>query len=396
MSVASENLENKAHKTVRVAYMGIKGMPSRGAAERAIESLTEMLKQRYDVTIYCSTRYTRAGTWVPGLRLVRIPTLPGKHLHMLSHNVLSALHALFFGSYDLIHLQHIETAFILPLLRLRYPVISTTRGIPYTTDKWNKVVKLAMRWTEKVLMSLSSEVTAVSQPQAKHLQQYYRRKVLHIPNGVEVHPLVDYDRARLTLKKMGCPTQGYLLFVANRIMPIKGAHLFLEAFRKLPQVCPSAVVVGDLSVVSEYATKLRTLPDDRVHFIPPIQHKGELFGIIQNCRLFVFPSLEEGMSMMLLEVTSLGVPLICSDIPQNVAVLGEHGFYFRSGDVDDLTEKLQWALGHPMEMKEIAQRVQGHVRHHFSWDQVAEEYDKVYRRVIGLGPNNPQKKIEAP
>jgi glycosyltransferase involved in cell wall biosynthesis len=253
-----------------------------------------------------------------------------------------------------------------------------------------------MRLTEKILMVLSSEITAVSQQQANHLQQRYRRNVLHIPNGVETHPRVNRDRAQLTLKGLGCPTHGYILFAANRIMPIKGAHLFLEAYRKLPQGCPPAVVVGDLSIVSAYGAKLRTLASERVHFVPPIQDKQELFGIIRNSGLFVFPSIEEGMSMMLLEVASLGVPLVCSDILPNIAVLNERGFYFRSEDVDDLTEKLRWALGHPEKMEEIARRIQDHVRHHFSWDQVAEEYEKIYRRVIGLDLYSPQQRIEAP
>ena len=85
--------------------------------------------------------------------------------------------------------------------------------------------------------------------------------------------------------------------------------------------------------------------------------------------------------MMLLEAASLGAPIVCSDIPANTAVLPEQALYFRSGDADDLADKMRWALEHPMEMPRLGQQAQSWVRASFSWDQIAEQYDQLYQNL---------------
>ena len=80
----------------------------------------------------------------------------------------------------------------------------------------------------------------------------------------------------------------------------------------------------------EYGHMLRSMADDRVLFIPFVDSPPEVLGLVAQARLFVFPSTNslgmEGMSMMLLEAASIGAPILASDFPQNVAVLGAQAF----------------------------------------------------------------------
>ena len=68
---------------------------------------------------------------------------------------------------------------------------------------------------------------------------------------------------------------------------------------------------------------------------------------MRNAYAYVQPSAIEGLSPVILEAAYVGAPIICSDIPQNRYGIAEYGTYFRSGDVADLTAKLQWALDAP-------------------------------------------------
>jgi glycosyltransferase involved in cell wall biosynthesis len=120
-----------------------------------------------------------------------------------------------------------------------------------------------------------------------------------------------------------------------------------------------------------------------VWFVPFIHSREELNELIRGATFFVFPSTVEGMSLMLLEVASLGTALVCSDIAENVAVLQDHAMYFRSGDVEDLAEKLRWALSHQDEMQELAIRAQAHMRAHFAWDHIVDQYEALYQRAVG-------------
>jgi len=125
------------------------------------------------------------------------------------------------------------------------------------------------------------------------------------------------------------------------------------------------------------------MADDRVQFVPFVHSRDGLNELVRGAGFFVFPSKAEGMSLMLLEVASLGIPIVCSDIPENTAVLQDYALYFRSGDVGDLAEKLRWALDHQDEMQELANRAQAHVCAHFAWDQIVSQYEALYQRVVG-------------
>lgn len=69
---------------MRIAFIGIKGLPSKGGAERVVEAITDRLKEKYDLTVYCNSRYTPKETAIPGVRLIRISTLKGKYLQPFS------------------------------------------------------------------------------------------------------------------------------------------------------------------------------------------------------------------------------------------------------------------------------------------------------------------------
>ena len=368
---------------MRIAYIGIKGLPSKGGAERVVEAIVERLKYKHDITVYCSKRYTPPGVKVSGVRLLRIPTLSGKHLHMFSLDLLAAFHALIFGKYDIIHLHNMETSFIIPLLRIRFKVITTAHGCTYTVEKWNKIVRAVLHLTEYLYLFFSNAATSVSQQYAEKCMQKYKQDVYYIPNGVDCITQVDSDgKIAKILKSIGVVNDKYIIFAAGRIIPLKGCHILIEAFRNLTSNY-QLLIVGDLTQIPHYGRLLSKAAkgDSRIHFLPFIESKEKLFGLIQGARLFVFPSLNEGMSMLLLEVAALGVPLVCSDIIENTSVLGDNALYFRSGNVESLTDKLKWALIHFSQMKKIAVNARSWVLNRYSWKVISRYYEELYNKL---------------
>ena len=107
--------------------------------------------------------------------------------------------------------------------------------------------------------------------------------------------------------------------------------------------------MGDLNQMPVYRQQLLHLAagnDKRIRFIPFISSQSLLMGLIQRARLFVFPSTNEAMSMMLLEVAALGVFLFCAATSPRIAwSLERWTRYFRSGDVErSCTHQLDWAM----------------------------------------------------
>lgn len=368
----------------RIAYIGIKGLPSQAGVDRVVEAIvTYVDKANYIPVVYCSKRVVspEVQAQYPGVDLKLMPTLPGKHLHATSLFLIAAIHALFWGTYDLIHLHNVEASYVLPLLRLRYKVVSTSHGSAHARDKWSDTAKKIMQLMERPFIRMSNVVTSVSKPLGAQYEAEYGKKVHYIPNGIPQDTTIDLESADEILRQHGVEPGKFVLFAAGRIIATKGCHLLLEAYQELaPDI--DLVIVGDASHVPLYEKKLHDMANSRVHFIPFIARKEVLFGLVSRAHLFVFPSLVEAMSIMLLEVTALGIPVICSDIPENEAVLPASTRLFRSNDAQDLRLQLEFALAEPEKMADIAAQAQRWADEQYQWEKIVEDYTEIYEGVI--------------
>jgi len=362
----------------RIAYIGIKGLPSKAGADRVVEAIVQRLdKEHYQPVVYCSGREVPKGISLPDVELIRIPTLPGKHLQAMSLFLLSALHALLFGDYDLIHVHNVEACFVAPLLRLRYRLVATSHGRAQAREKWGRIARMLISLTEYPYIYFSNFKTSVAQPLASYYQNRYQKIVHYLPNGVPDDIQIDTPRAAKILATHGLEVDTYVMFAAARIIPTKGCHLLLEALQTMENDV-QCLVVGDTAQMPIYKDRLHQLADGNVRFCSFLETREVFFGLIRQARLFVFPSTYEAMSMTLLEVASVGTPIVCSDIPENTSVLRDGALFFKSGDAKDLQAKLKWALGHPRKMEELATTARRWVSEHYRWDEIVRDYARIY------------------
>jgi hypothetical protein len=97
--------------------------------------------------------------------------------------------------------------------------------------------------------------------------------------------------------------------------------------------------------------------------------------------------------MMLLEVASWGIPIVSSDIPENLEILHGCALVFRSGDADHLREQMRWALDHRDAMAALAGDAVARVRRDHGWDHITDKYAELYRSTVrgreatGVGPH---------
>ena len=132
------------------------------------------------------------------------------------------------------------------------------------------------------------------------------------------------------------------------MVPEKDPALLLRAFRQV-ETDQKLVLVGDSSHTDGYMTRLRELAaeDPRVVLVG-YQYGDDLAALFAGARLFVQPSLLEGLPISLLEAAAYGLPVLASDIPPHREVLGERGsagrLVFRAGDLADLAAGLTASL----------------------------------------------------
>ena len=278
-----------------------------------------------------------------------------------------------------------ENGFVVPLLRLRSPVVTTNHGPAYLREKWSGAAKALIRAVDGLSVRPATRATAVSTVQAAELRRRYGREVVAIPNGVDLDEPVDEEGAERLLAGLGLSRGEYLLFAAARVDPTKGCHTLLEALGRLPEP-PPLLVVGDLYHAPGYEERLRALARDLpVSFVPRLDAKPVVLGLLRGARLFVFPSEVEAMSMMLLEALCQDAPTLASDIPENTSILPPGFPVFRTGDADALAAGLQQLLAaDPEARRREASAAREWVTARYGWDEIARSYDAVYRAAMAV------------
>ena len=327
-------------KRKKIAIIGAKEFPSKCGADAAIEANTKRLKNDYDFTVYCNKVSALEGEVIDGIKVIEVSLLSGKHLRMFFCYLYAGLHCLF-KNYDFIHIHHIDGAFIIPFLRLKYKVILTSHGRPYLVEKWSRIVKLYFRLMEFISIHFSSVMISVSLPLRYYYQAKYKKEVFYIPNGIE-EERINTGGAKEILDHIGFSGE-YMFFTSARIMPTKGVDLLVKAVKKINKKIPT-LVVGRLYEVPNYYRYLRQNSSSNIYFYDVVNSRSILMGLMKLSKIFIFPSYEEAMSMVLLEVASNGVPIICSNILANKYFLEEGVIYFESDDFIDLAEKIDYAL----------------------------------------------------
>jgi len=370
--------------TKRIAFFGIKYFPSQGGSSRIAENIAKELQWKYSITVYCY-KNEHAKTHLENVRAIQIPRIPLKEVGVFLYYFLCCLHILFSKKYDVIHVHKTDSAIFIPLLRLKAKVIATSQEAPYLRDKWNFLGKAYMRFMEQFFIYYSSIRTSVSNPLAKVYMQRYAKDVHYIPNGVNINtnlqipPITDLLRQHNIREE-----EPFIFFAARRIMATKGCHTLLEALHLLDYK-GKVVIAGQESHAKAYMRSINKLAEGLdVTFLGYIDNKDNLMGLIDRSHYFIFPSLTEGLSLMLLEVGCRGTtPIICSDIPENTEVFSsDEVLYFNANNSKDLAEKFSWAMKNNQEMQERSQRAKDRVVTEYSSSVVAKKYGTLYEKLL--------------
>lgn len=370
-------------RQLRVAVLGARGVPATyGGVERHVEEIgARVASEGHEVVVYSRDGYGEAAsTEYRGMQVVQIPTPNSKHLEAFAHTGRSAWHARRHG-FDVVHYHALGPGLFAPLSRTERgtAVVQTIHGRDDRREKWSAPARTALRAGWWLSARVPHETIVVSQD-LLHDYAAVGRTVTPIPNGTpEPEPRPPSEITR----RWGLRGGDYALFL-GRLVPEKDPIGMIEAFAAVP-TDTKLVVVGGSSHTDEYAHDLhhRAARDDRV-IATGYQYGNVLQELLTNAKLFVQPSLLEGLPLTLLEATAYGLPVLASDIPPHREVLKESApgrRMFPAGDRAGLSQAIAEALADPQAAVGAA-ALQSEVRKRYSWDSAAEQVLQTYHRAL--------------
>lgn len=352
---------------MKIAMIGSRGLgTSYGGIERVLDAVCpELVALGHTVDVFAAPSATTSS--LPGLDVIKVPGLAGKHTETISRSVVSL--ALAAGRYDVIHLHAIGPGILSAATRLlRQPTVVTIHGLDQRRDKWGPIARSCLSTAERSIVRYADRITVVSEELRRYFVERHDLRTSFIPNGL---PVVTKLPPGPLMKALGLTGRRYVFF-ASRLTLEKGCHDLIQAHRRLGD--DVTLVIAGSAPQRDYEEHLKALAGPNVMFVGH-RSGADLQELYSNAALFVLPSYLEGMSMALLEAMAHDIPTVVSAIPENTRVVGNSAILFQPRDVSGLTEALSRALSRPAGAVPATPTWP-------TWSEIAKSYSDVYDRVM--------------
>jgi glycosyltransferase involved in cell wall biosynthesis len=362
---------------LKIAALGAKGIPHPGGIELVMEELGSRLVQRgHQFDIFVRNHYMAAKGEGPykGMGLPHSPGWPLKNLDALSHST-TALPSIIKGQYNVVYINSVGLSTLAWIPRIfGRKVVVHTHGLDWKREKWGLLARRLLRLSAWSSVRLPHLTLCVCLEDKRYLEKTYGQPCVYLPNGI---PQV-VRRPPKEIRKYGLEGQDYVLFMA-RLVQEKGAHLLIQAFLSIPpehrRRC-KLVIAGDSNHRDGYYQSLMAFKEAE-----DIIFTGFAVGklkqeLLSNATCFIQPSTLEGMPLSLLEAMGYGRMILASNIQENKDVLDGHGRLFRSGDINDLAEKMVQIISvNKVERLSEGESLNKFGLESYNWDKITDKLE---------------------
>jgi glycosyltransferase involved in cell wall biosynthesis len=212
-----------------------------------------------------------------------------------------------------------------------------------------------------------------------------RVRVIHNAAEPAFRPPADLEAAHARARALIGSSAPYFVVVGKN-EPYKAHHLALEAFAR--EAAPDELLV--LVQRARRGTGLAILAERlgisaKVRWLPALA-QADVVSLLQAARALLQPSIVEGFGIPVLEAMASGCPVIASDTPALVEVLGGAGLLAAVGDRAGLATAIRKVRDEALRAELRARGLER--ARAFSWDSAARATLEVYREAAAVGPSS--------
>lgn len=238
------------------------------------------------------------------------------------------------------------------------------------------------RFANSMLRHVPHEVFTVSEDLRHHLiaEGFNHSDVSVIYNGINVGRLPDAGARARTRTLLGA--EGRVVFgTIARLDPVKDLETLIRAFAALPaEALATLVVIGDGPEESKL-TRL-ALESGRGCHIHFLGHRGDARDLLAGCDVYVNTSINEGISLTILEAMAAGVPVVATAVGGTPEVIDDRrGRLVPPRDPVSLARALAELAGNPALRAQLGRCGRLHVESRFTLERMVSEYRDAYYRV---------------
>jgi glycosyltransferase involved in cell wall biosynthesis len=230
----------------------------------------------------------------------------------------------------------------------------------------------------------SDKIIAVSQFTKDEIIKYYEvneNKIEVVYNAVNIE---DKNKDFMQIKQKYKLPEKYILAIGT-MQPRKNIPFLIKSFAQLSQQKKDI----NLVLVGKKAHNFDNTISKTIEQFPEIKKKifftgyvdeNDKFGIFQNAKLFVSPSVYEGFGVPILEAFEAGTLAVISDIEPYREVGGEGVIYFDPYNIDQCVKTLYDSLDND-KMKELVLENARLQKNRFSWLESTKKLKDIYETI---------------
>lgn len=245
-------------------------------------------------------------------------------------------------------------------------------------------------WGRKIFPCWGKAVIAISSQVQEHLKKDFHisPQMIHlIHNGTDLschqNPISESRKSEL-LKEWGFDSHRPLIGIIARLSPVKGHRYLLEAVSELRKEIPlvQCLVVGDGPSQKEFLEEKKRLNlNGTLRWIPWLDNPLEALSLLN---VFVLPSLQEGLSLSILEAQASGLPVVASDVGgiSEVVVHEKTGLLVPPKNPMALKEALKRLLLDPALAQQMGRSGRERIEAKFNLTRMVDQVLDVYQSVL--------------
>lgn len=268
-------------------------------------------------------------------------------------------------------------------ISIRTLVANTGARILGLADKTNNAVSLvaAVNARNRLYTHLLRSVDVILSPSE------FLRKVF-IASGIVSSARIRYqahghDVTAATKGQYKTSSSTIRFAYIGRIVPYKGIHLLIEAFKKLPEKASATLdIYGDLTELPTYVQELQGLAGSvsTIHFQGRFPRQ-EIGSVLSSVDVLILPSLwYENAPVVIAEAFAARTPVVATDLGGMAEIVRheQNGLLFQRGSIDDLARQLERFVTEP----DLLVRLRSSIGQVKSVEEEAFELEVIYQNIV--------------